>query len=611
MKCSKPVYGILLLVLSLASIFLDRSVFAQSTVADPTLLPVATTSQMPNTAAYDALGVPSLAAGDSYLDPTTGVRIYKLTSATYPTSTPTPNCHPAPWWGHDYFEGGDEVSLPYDGNTRTILVWQDPDCGGPHWLIDFTPGVGLSNARELTGAIEPWADLAFAFSNNPATPFYAYVSTVGTGGSCVIRRIDIRTNPLAEVPGNGWPLTDSASSPNCAAWLHQSEDDGLFVWMRGLNGTTAVGYQPSTGTLRTHTDPNLNEPRIDRAGRYVALTVCPNNPCGFSIWDWETNSIVWEQRDGYDPNNPNVIPWGHVASLKDRWMYVDTNMSFPYEYTRIIPDVTNSQAHLGGPTNGPCVDGDGNWIQSPTNLDDQWALFINCGGLQPTQGSGWLAPGGMIFTTIEPDAMRYLLGHSYNTSTAYHYSSFPKLSPDGQYVLFTSDMDGSGRSDVFLAQVPTRSENFWTALVNATPDGDSITKTSGCDGCEDAGAISVQQINSGNGYVQFDIGSQMIFGGGGLNHDNTGTSLNDLDFGFLFSQGHAEVIENGSYVGGDTTYVTGDVFRVSIVGSQIEYSKNGTILLITTASPTYPLFLDVTLGNIGDELTNAAVVSSP
>jgi len=31
-----------------------------------------------------------------------------------------------------------------------------------------------------------------------------------------------------------------------------------------------------------------------------------------------------------------------------------------------------------------------------------------------------------------------------------------RFAPDGRYVLFTSDMDGSGRNDVFLAELPSR-----------------------------------------------------------------------------------------------------------------------------------------------------------
>src|SRR5689334_20050842 len=54
---------------------------------DPTLLPEATPSQVPLTALYDLLHVPQLAAGQSYLDPTTGVTVYRLTSATFPTAS--------------------------------------------------------------------------------------------------------------------------------------------------------------------------------------------------------------------------------------------------------------------------------------------------------------------------------------------------------------------------------------------------------------------------------------------------------------------------------------------------------------------------------------------
>src|SRR5207245_6850708 len=133
--------------------------FAQATRPDPTQLPAATTSQVPLTAAYNALVVPCLAAGGSYLDPTTHARIYKLTSATFPVASVS--------WGHDSADGGDEVSLPYNGTARAVLVRQN---GGTWWLVDFTPGVGVSNARALAGTLAPFTELAFTFSNNPATP---------------------------------------------------------------------------------------------------------------------------------------------------------------------------------------------------------------------------------------------------------------------------------------------------------------------------------------------------------------------------------------------------------------------------------------------------------
>ena len=389
---------------------------------DPTRLPVATTGQAPLLAAYNLLQVPARAAGSVYLDPTTGVKVYKLTSATFPATSAR--------WGHDYAEGGDEVSLPYNGTTRAVLVRQN---GGSWWLVDFTPGVGVGNPRPLAGPLAPLMDLAFTFSNNPATPYYAYVS-----GGATIRRIDIRT--MAEAPGNGWPVTGESS----AMWLHQSENDGLFVWMRGANGSTVVGYEPATGTRKTFTDPNLNEPRIDRAGRYIGLSM--NTPLnGLVVWDWQANAVLWRS-----PGDPG-IPFAHNASLRRRWMTVDWNMSYPPDFSMFRSDVPNSAAHVGGPANGTTVHGNGNWVQHPANLDDQWALFCHYGSLRPAE-SYWLAPGAMVLVT--PSGQRRILGHPYNTTGDYTFFTFAKFSSDGRYVLFTSDMNGSGRSDVFLAEVP-------------------------------------------------------------------------------------------------------------------------------------------------------------
>lgn len=393
---------------------------------DPMQLPEATPAQLPLIVPYDALNVPSLGAGGSYLDPTTSVRIHKLTSA----ASPAPGAN----WGHDYGEGGDEVSLPYSGNTRAVFMQQNGDAGGPWWIVDFTPGAGVSNPRRLAGNLAPGSSLSFTFSNNPATPYYAYVADDTT-----VRRVDIRA--MREAPGNGWPVNDSDPT-----WLHQSEKDGFFVWMRGAEGDTIVGYEPSTGTKKTYTNADLNEPRIDRAGRYVGVSM-NKPPNALMVWDWLTNSILWST--GGDP--AGAPQFAHVASLRNRWMGVNWGLTWPGEFTMFTPNVPDSAVNIGGPANGSLTYGNGNWIQASAGPGDQWSLFSHYGSQLPT-GSGWLAPGGMIFITA--NGQRRLLGHPYNTAATYNYWSFPKMSPDGAYVLFTSDMNGSARSDLFLAELP-------------------------------------------------------------------------------------------------------------------------------------------------------------
>ena len=450
--------------LSVASILLAVPVQAQN--ADPTRLPVATTLQVPLTVAYTALGVPSLPAGGWYSDPTTNVKVYKLTSATFPASSVN--------WGHDYAEGGNEISLPYNGNRRAVLVRQN---GGTWWLVDFTPGVGVSNPRALTGNFRPIMDLAFTFSNHPATPYYAYVSRGST-----IYRFDIRT--MTEAPGNGWPVTGETS----AMWLHQSENDGMFVWMRGANGDTMVAYEPATGVKKTYTNANMNEPRIDRAGRYVGLSLTGN---GILIWDWNTNGVVWSAG--------GTIPFAHQASLKRRWYGVNWNITFPAQFTRFYPDVPNSAANMGGgPAIGHLVHGSSNWIQNPADLRDQWAVFLHYGSLVPNSTWQWLAPGGMVLIT--ENGQRRLLAHAYNTTSNYTFYSFAKFSPDGSYVMFTSDMNGSPRSDVFLAELPTSGSS------DTTPPTASITAPGA--GATVSGTITVSANatdNVGVAGVQFKL----------------------------------------------------------------------------------------------------------
>jgi hypothetical protein len=146
----------------------------------------------------------------------------------------------------------------------------------------------------------------------------------------------------------------------------------------------------------------------------------------------------------------------------------------------------------------------------------------------------------------------------------------------------------------------------WTNQVNVTAHGATLQKSGGCEGCEDAGAISQEMIRSGNGYVEFSPGEANTFWFAGLSHQNASTRFSDIDFAFRFNgAGTADVMENGVYQGGDTRYATGDVFRVALVNGRIEYSKNGQLIHVSQKIPHYPLVLDTALGSRGATIENA------
>ena len=148
----------------------------------------------------------------------------------------------------------------------------------------------------------------------------------------------------------------------------------------------------------------------------------------------------------------------------------------------------------------------------------------------------------------------------------------------------------------------------WTGLVNALVTTDVLEKTSGCDGCFDAGAVSTQQISAGDGYAEFSIASPHTLFVAGLNHGDAGTGYADIDFAFRFNgAGQADVLFNGTYAGGDTAYEAGDVFRIDINGGTVRFSRNGAVLLQRTRPVAYPLVLDASLAGIGATLRTALI----
>jgi hypothetical protein len=95
------------------------------------------------------------------------------------------------------------------------------------------------------------------------------------------------------------------------------------------------------------------------------------------------------------------------------------------------------------------------------------------------------------------------------------------------------------------------------------------SETTGCDGCQDAGASSHEQLSS-DGYIEFTVGELNTMWMAGLSHGDDDTTYADIDFGFRFNGGgSADVLENGMYAGGDTIYAVGESsgFRLPTDGS--------------------------------------------
>jgi hypothetical protein len=167
--------------------------------------------------------------------------------------------------------------------------------------------------------------------------------------------------------------------------------------------------------------------------------------------------------------------------------------------------------------------------------------------------------------------------------------------------------DGQGQvtilnDDGTPASVPV----VWTSLVGATANGGSLTKTA-ATAWGNAGAISTQQLPSGDGYVEFAASETTTFRMLGLSNGNTSSSYDDIDFALYLNHNQVQVFEGGINKGSFGTYVSGDTLRVAVVGGVVRYSRNGAVFYSSGKIPKCPLLVDTSLCSQGATLRSVVV----
>ncbi len=129
----------------------------------------------------------------------------------------------------------------------------------------------------------------------------------------------------------------------------------------------------------------------------------------------------------------------------------------------------------------------------------------------------------------------------------------------------------------------------WTDGSNVAISGDSLSKT-GTNSAWDAGAISTNSIESGDGFVEFTATETDKARIAGLANGNTDNSLSDIEFGIeLRSDGVVEIFESGTSRGTAGSYSSGDRLRVELKAGIVKYYVNGSAVYTSGVTPTYPL----------------------
>ncbi|AUX44502.1 uncharacterized protein SOCE26_059660 [Sorangium cellulosum] len=318
-------------------------------------------------------------------------------------------------------------------------------------------------------------------------------------------------------------------------------------------------------------------------------------PPGF--WKNVRYATADEGAPGALTRSPDGWGWYAGASSAQQLDAGDGYVEFSTEETNL--------AKMAGLSHG---DGD------PHYADIDYAVFLRGDGVVEVieQGHGHgtfgtYAAGDVFRVEVYGGQVRYR-----RNGLVFHTSNTPPTYP---LVLDTSLHDALAtitRARVASCEAGDTScvrPELWKNVRYATAKDGSLAR--GSDGWGwYAGASSVQQLDAGDGYVEFSTAESTLAKVAGLNRSDGDQHYGDIDYAvFLRGDGGVEVLEQGHGRGLFGTYTAGDVFRVEVSHGQVRYRKNGLVFHTSSTPPTYPLALDTSLHDSGATITNAQVSS--
>jgi uncharacterized protein YaiE (UPF0345 family) len=243
--------------------------------------------------------------------------------------------------------------------------------------------------------------------------------------------------------------------------------------------------------------------------------------------------------------------------------------------------------------------------------DIQFGLQLGASGVLYLVESGQYGPTS---TYVTGDKLRVaVVGGTiqYTKNGSVVWSSTPALTyplmVDAQFFSPQATLQDAVVSEGFSTLVQWTAQSLsGVEIVNTA--GNNVRK-SAASYAWDSGAVSAQQLDSGNGYVEVTASETTLARAFGLTHVHSQNTIGDIQFGLqLGAGGVLYLVESGQY-GPTSTYVTGDKLRVAVVGGAIQYTKNGSVVWSSTPTLTYPLMVDAQF--FSPQSTLKSVVVSP
>lgn len=156
--------------------------------------------------------------------------------------------------------------------------------------------------------------------------------------------------------------------------------------------------------------------------------------------------------------------------------------------------------------------------------------------------------------------------------------------------------------------VTTASSVNWVNLQNTVLNGASLSKSGGCDGCADAGAVSSETL-SGNGFVELTASVENKLRYIGLSDVNADSSVLNMAFAFALNGGYAEIREFGAYVS-DVAIADGDRLRIEVNNGTVTYLKNGMTVHSSSSVADSSLRVSSSLYSVGATLQDVVLGSA-
>ncbi|HEX6973140.1 MAG TPA: hypothetical protein VF147_02000, partial [Vicinamibacterales bacterium] len=128
----------------------------------------------------------------------------------------------------------------------------------------------------------------------------------------------------------------------------------------------------------------------------------------------------------------------------------------------------------------------------------------------------------------------------------------------------------------------------WGSVVKAEAQAGRVTKTSGCDGCADAGGVSAHLVSTDGGIEFTTVLGYRVFGGL-TDADGVLPSVSTLRYAFSFwPDGGWDIREAGVYKK-EGRFVAGDVFSIRASAGVVAYAVNGRVVYTSATPMTAPL----------------------